>query len=177
MEQTKDEIEVDTTPDWIQAILDIIDAICLSSDEQIEIASSAHSAISSPLLGIKADEPEKGLGFLSASKSYNRNWIPNLPPLRSRTYEEYMGRLRFRPSDINDSIIILYSLSGGVYHAKCLECGALFKADNETFHSGLCPVHQKNQRWVSVADITMGRVPGYSSGVRVIKQNRSYIPK
>lgn len=182
MQQTKQSEATDgaTLDPAISLMCDLIEAMCISEDDALIEAGRAHSAISAPLLGVNANDDDSGdLGFLVDSPSWTLGGtkVPDLPPLKTRAYEDYMGKLNLDGGAMNDHIMILYRIGDGSYHAKCLECGAVFQADNKLFHNGLCPVHQKGFRWVSVSEISLNLSGHYSSGAKVIPKSRSYTPK
>ena len=179
MQQNAIEIDESKLPSHIQLMCELIDDLLIPVD--ITDVAKAHAAISAPLFEDETGPEESGidLGFLADSPSWALGGahVPDLQPLKTRAYEDYMGKLHLNSGAMNDHIMILYSLSDGSYHVKCLKCGAVFQADNKMFHSGLCPVHQNGYRWVSVNEIGLDLSGHYSSGATVIPKTRTYAPK
>ncbi|MCB2168405.1 MAG: hypothetical protein KQI78_12155 [Deltaproteobacteria bacterium] len=136
---------------------------------EIEDVAEAHSAEETEIRGIELG------GFLGPCKSYNRTYIPEIQIRPQRKASEYMETLDLGRFAIRDRLITLTKRFDGNYLVRCIDCGHEFKTDTAGFQGGLCERCHVGKRWVSVSDIEIV-VPCYSSGAKVIKQHRAYVP-
>lgn len=167
----KEPKEDETLDPSIQLLVELVFDMCLGEDEKLAEASQAHGVE----VTLEGDEPDTG--FLTDSSSWNIHHVPNLPPLKTRAYEDYMATLRFDKFSMHDHLMIVRRLPKAQYTILCLRCNGEWVGKTKDFHIGRCKMCELNRTRVHDPEEGKGVSPHYSSGARVISSGRKYTPK